>query len=187
MARPQTTDDASLLARLAEVFRQTGFSGASLERLAQETGLKKASLYHRFPGGKQQMAEQVLDASRDAFHALVLAPLDAAAPPRARLDAALAGLDAFYAGGGRACLLNMLAPRGADEGPFADRIKLSLERTVAALAALAAAAGHPPDAARRRAVRAVMMIQGSLVMARALNSHTPFRQMLDDLPQELLG
>jgi hypothetical protein len=32
-----------------------------------------------------------------------------------------------------------------------------------------------------------MMIQGSLVMARALGSHTPFRQMLDDLPQELLG
>ncbi|MBB6308222.1 TetR/AcrR family transcriptional regulator [Xanthobacter tagetidis] len=187
MARPQTTDDAALLTRLAEVFRRTGFSGASLERLAQEAGLRKASLYHRFPGGKQQMAEQVLDSSRDAFRAQVLAPLDAPGAPRARLDAALAGLDAFYAGGQRACLLNMLAPQGREDGPFAERIKGSLERTVAAFAALAAEAGHPPDAARRRAVRAVMMIQGSLVMARALGSHTPFRQMLDDLPQELLG
>jgi AcrR family transcriptional regulator len=187
MARPQTTDDASLLARLAEVFRQAGFSGASLERLAQETGLKKASLYHRFPGGKQQMAEQVLDASRGAFHALVLAPLEAPGAPRARLDAALAGLDAFYTGGKRACLLNMLAPQGREDGPFADRIKGSLERTIAVFAALAAEAGHPPDAARRRATRAVMMIHGSLVMARALGSPAPFRLMLDDLPQELLG
>ena len=187
MARPQTTDDEALLARLAEVFRQAGFAGASMERLAQETGLKKASLYHRFPGGKQQMAEQVLEASGRGFHAQVLAPLEGPGEPRARLDAALAGLARFYAGGGRACLLNMLAPRGLEDGPFSARIKLSLERTIGAFAALAAEAGHPPDAARRRAARAVMLIQGSLVMARALGSLEPFRLMLADLPEELLG
>lgn len=186
MARPQTTDDAALLARLAEVFRQTGFSGASLERLARESGLKKASLYHRFPGGKQQMAEQVLDASGRGFQAQVLAPLEAPGAPRARLDAALAGLERFYAGGGRSCLLNMLAPRGLEDGPLADRLKGALERTVGAFAALAAEAGHPPGTARRRAMRAVMMIHGSLVVSRALGSPEPFRLMLADLPEELL-
>ena len=47
---------------LLEVFRKVGYDGASLQQLANATGLKKSSLYHRFPEGKKQMAEEVLKA-----------------------------------------------------------------------------------------------------------------------------
>ncbi len=45
---------------VSEVFRRVGYDGASLEELAKATGLKKSSLYHRFPEGKRQMATEVL-------------------------------------------------------------------------------------------------------------------------------
>eukprot|EP01034_Spumella_vulgaris_P003226 gene3226-4166_t len=35
--------------KLTEVFTRFGYDGASMELLSQATGLKKASLYHRFP------------------------------------------------------------------------------------------------------------------------------------------
>ncbi|HEX4251546.1 MAG TPA: TetR/AcrR family transcriptional regulator, partial [Pseudonocardia sp.] len=60
MPRPQSVQDDELLVRLAEVFRRTGFEGASLGALAEAAQLRRASLYHRFPDGKAQMAEVVL-------------------------------------------------------------------------------------------------------------------------------
>ncbi len=45
-----------VLDRLAAAFRRDGYDGASIARLSAATGLGKASLYHYFPGGKQDMA-----------------------------------------------------------------------------------------------------------------------------------
>ena len=59
--RPQKTLDEDVLAGLTEVFQSKGYEAASLQDLARATGLKKASLYHRFPGGKKQMAEEKED------------------------------------------------------------------------------------------------------------------------------
>ena len=50
MARPQSVQDQDLMQRLSCVFRDVGYDGASLSILSEATGLKKASLYHRFPG-----------------------------------------------------------------------------------------------------------------------------------------
>ncbi len=41
-----------VLDKIAAVFRLHGYEGASIRLLAQATGLERASLYHRFPGGK---------------------------------------------------------------------------------------------------------------------------------------
>ena len=58
--RRHLTDRQEVLPALAEVFREHGFEGASLARIAQATGLGKGSLYHYFPGGKTEMAAAVL-------------------------------------------------------------------------------------------------------------------------------
>ncbi|WP_163777781.1 TetR/AcrR family transcriptional regulator, partial [Proteus mirabilis] len=51
---------ADVLPVLAEVFRAHGYEGASLALISAATGLGKGSLYHFFPGGKEQMAAEVL-------------------------------------------------------------------------------------------------------------------------------
>ncbi|MEP1982729.1 MAG: helix-turn-helix domain-containing protein, partial [Maribacter dokdonensis] len=58
--RPQKVLDIEILTGLTKVFRSRGYEGASLKELSEATGLKKASLYHRFPNGKQEMADAVL-------------------------------------------------------------------------------------------------------------------------------
>jgi TetR/AcrR family transcriptional repressor of lmrAB and yxaGH operons len=51
-----TITDAELLTKCTEVFRTYGFEGATMSRISAATGLEKGSLYHRFPGGKEEMA-----------------------------------------------------------------------------------------------------------------------------------
>ncbi len=187
MGRPRSIDEGALIARLARVFRDVGYEGASLAVLAQATGLRKASLYHRFPNGKRQMADEVLAAALAWFSENVLAPLKGEGAPKARLAAVAERLDGFYEGGRRACLLNMLAAPCREDGLFSPAIKGALEALIDAFVKLARDAGHAPTAARRRAERSVAMLQGSLVLARGLGSPKPFRKFLESLADDLLA
>jgi TetR/AcrR family transcriptional repressor of lmrAB and yxaGH operons len=186
MARPQSIDEETLISRLAAVFRDVGYEGASLALLSEATGLQKASLYHRFPGGKRQMAEEVLTAALSWVGDNVLEPLAGEGAPKARLALVVDHLDDFYSGGRKACLLNMLAAPRTEDGPFTPAIKQAFEALLSGFAKLARDAGHAPQQARRRAERAVMILQGSLVLSRGLQSPAPFRAFLRGLPDELL-
>ena len=187
MARPQSIAEEELIARLSCVFRDVGYEGASLTMLAEATGLQKASLYHRFPRGKQQMAEEVLAAALSWCEAQILSPLTGEGSPAERIATVARHLDNFYAGGRQACLLNMLAAPRAHGGPFAAAIKGAFEAFIKAFTVLASDAGHTPEAARSRAERTMMLLHGSLVMSRGLGSPKPFKAFLDALPHELLA
>ena len=52
--------DGQLTEALTRVFQTYGYDGATLSRISDATGLQRASLYHRFPGGKEEMAKFVL-------------------------------------------------------------------------------------------------------------------------------
>ena len=186
MARTATIDDAELLQKLSVVFRDTGYDGASLALLSEATGLKKASLYHRFPDGKEQMAQEVL---LDAKHWLtenVLNPLQIDAPPEMRIKAMIKSVNQFYSGGRQACLLNMLSSPHIHHGPFTDLIKEILNAWVSSLAKVVIDAGIERKEARKRAERAIAFLQGSLVMARGMGTTRPFKEALTRLPSDLL-
>jgi AcrR family transcriptional regulator len=187
MSRPRRLEEDALIAALTRVFTDVGYEGASLARLSAATGLQKASLYHRFPGGKRQMAEEVLDAAAAWFGTHVIAMLGSDAPPAARVAAVAEALRTFYEDGQKACLLNMLSSPRNEDGPFASRIAAMIAALLSALAAVAAAAGHDPDAARTRAERTLTLLQGSLVLARGSGSTAVFRRFLSTLPDELLA
>lgn len=187
MARPKSIRDHELTQRLSGVFRDVGYEGASLALLSEKSGLKRASLYHRFPGGKQEMAEEVLAAALAWYQEHVLGPLNAAGPATVRIATVARELDGFYAGGRQACLLNMLASPHLESGPFPVSIKRAFEALMDAFARVAQDAGHAPDAARQRAQRAVMLLHGSLVLSRGLGSAAPFQAFLSGLAHELIG
>jgi len=186
MARTARISDNELLRRLTRVFREVGYSGASLSILSEATGLKKASLYHRFPGGKEQMAREVLDAASAWLERYVLAPLEGRLPPAERIEAMIAKLDDFYAGGKEACLLNLLASGTGNGGLFAEKVREALEQWIAALTVTLRDAGFGPTESEARARRAVVLIEGSLVVARGLRTPDPFKECLASLKHELL-
>lgn len=187
MGRKVSVEEEDLMARLSGVFRDVGYASASLAALSEATGLKKASLYHRFPEGKEQMAQEVLASAQAWLTEHILTPLKASSPPEERIAAMVRKLDEFYSGGRQACLLNMLSSAQIHQGPFTGQIKTIFEVWIATLADVLVDAGFDRDTARSRARRAVALLQGSLVLSRGMGSTVPFRDFLASLPTELLG
>jgi AcrR family transcriptional regulator len=187
MARHATIDDPELLQRLSGVFRDVGYNGASLAALSEATGLKKASLYHRFPDGKEQMAREVLASAERWLTEHVLTPLTTSAPPEKRIRGMIGKLNEFYSGGRQSCLLNMLSSAQIRQGPFTKFIKKTFKAWIETLAVVLVDAGFDADTARMRSERAVALLQGSLVLSRGMGTTKPFRDFLTRLPEELLG
>lgn len=187
MARKSLIGIDDLLDRLSATFRDVGYDGASLALLSKATGLKRASLYHRFPGGKVQMGLEVLQEAGRWLTKHVLDPLAGEGSPRQRIAAMTRELDCFYRGGEQACLLNLFSLPIGRSGPFQVAIRQMFEAFVDALADVVSQAGCPADVARDRAERGVALLQGSLVLARGLGSTKPFRKTLDALADELLA
>lgn len=96
-------------------------------------------------------------------------------------------LDAFYSGGRQACLLNMMSSPRDDRGPFASLIKNAFKALIEALSTVLADAGFDEDMARLRAERAVVLLQGSLVVSRGMGITRPFRNFLANLERDLLA
>lgn len=61
----------------AELFRRQGYAGTGLNQIVTEAQAPFGSLYHHFPGGKQQLAEHVIEVSGAFFQQLVTAVYDA--------------------------------------------------------------------------------------------------------------
>jgi AcrR family transcriptional regulator len=152
--------------------------------LSEATGLQRASLYHRFPDGKQQMAEEVLASATQWMGEHVIAPLRREGKLAERLAEVRESLSDFYCAGSKSCLLNMLlTPRNLD-GPLAPAIRSAFEALVSAFSYFAREAGVRD--ARKSAQRAVALIQGSLVLSRGLQNPKLFRDALAALESELL-
>ena len=84
-----SSSKAEVLDRLLDTFRGDGYDGASLAQLSAVTGLGKSSLYHHFPGGKSDMALQVLAHMSAGLERDLLAPMQGSGTPQERLDAML--------------------------------------------------------------------------------------------------
>src|SRR5882757_8721505 len=65
-----------ILFATAELFRRQGYAGTGLKQVVAEAGAPFGSLYHHFPGGKQQLADEVIRAGGAFFQALVTAVYD---------------------------------------------------------------------------------------------------------------
>lgn len=178
MARVMT-DRAAAVPALAEAFREHGFEGASLAQLCEATGLGKGSLYHFFPGGKEEMAAAVLADVDTWFSVNIFEPLqDAAAGDRAAVDGMFDAVTDYFRSGRRVCLQGAFA-LGRERDRFADRVQGYFERWITSLAAALHALGRDEPAARAAALEAVVAIQGAIVLSRALNKPGIFRQVID--------
>jgi TetR/AcrR family transcriptional repressor of lmrAB and yxaGH operons len=183
---PRLVSDRLLIDRLASLFRATGFEAASLAQIAEATGLQKSSLYHRFPGGKEQMSAEVVRAVAQHFADEVLAPLSTAAPLETRVRQVGRRLDAFYDGGARGCLLDMLSV-GNPGSEASAALAAAAEGWMAAFTAVAREAGATRAEAATRAQDAMVAIEGALVLARVTGDKRPFSRALKRLPDVLLA
>jgi TetR/AcrR family transcriptional regulator, lmrAB and yxaGH operons repressor len=180
--RTPSVSDPELVDALAEVISRYGFEGASLSRLADASGLQRASLYHRFPGGKEEILARAIARVGARFGEL-LAPAYEAGAPRDRVERVAGAIDEYYAGGERSCLIVALSL--ADQG-VRDDVGRCLLRWMEAFTTLAAAGGMSSVDAHEVAAEQVALLEGSLVIAQVTGETGPFQRAIRRLPDRLV-
>lgn len=173
-----------VLPLLAEVFRTYGFEGASLSRISEGTRLGKGSIYHFFPGGKDEMAAAVLAEIEQWFRLHVFEPLRESADAEAGIAAMFAEVERYFLSGQRVCLVGVFA-LGNERDRFADAVRDYFEQWIEALAAALVRGGRKGKQATALAEEVVGGIQGALVLARAFDRPAIFRATLKRLQDRL--
>jgi len=119
----------------------------------------KASLYHRFPGGKADMVDAMLSNVDRHFADYVLKPASEEGRPQDRVRKIARRLREFYDSGKRWCLLDTLTL--ADSPSTLAHARRSMEFWIDVFARLGRDAGLSPAIARKRAQEAVAAIEGA--------------------------
>lgn len=183
----QRQSDETVIGGLCEVFREYGYEGASLTLISEATGLKRSSLYHRFPGGKEEMAVAVLEHASRRLGEYVFAPLSEKGDLAARVKKMGKRLVEFYDGGRKACLLDTLTVAERPSQRVTECARQAYEGWISVFASVAKEAGFGPAASRRRAEAAVIQLEGALVVARVQNKPGVFARVVADLGAILIG
>jgi len=176
--RPQKVDTETLLMGALSVLKEKGFDGASLNELAKATGLQKASLYHRFPGGKEEIAQNVFCFIEEwILNKLVKILNDPAVSPEKRLSRVLKNIDSLYQGGKDVCFIRSLS-MGTGKQLFSDDIQKVLHIWIKAFYEFGLGIGFNNEKAQETAEHSLMIIQGSLVLSNAMDEPKHFKNAL---------
>lgn len=81
---------ARIVGTTGELFRRQGYVGTGLKQIVAEAGAPFGSIYHFFPGGKKELAAEVIRTSGRAYQDLVMVILDAAPDALTAVDTGFA-------------------------------------------------------------------------------------------------
>jgi AcrR family transcriptional regulator len=165
-----------ILETSAELFRRQGFAGTGVKQIVAEAGAPFGSIYHFFPGGKEQLGEEVIRTSGALYGQLI----DLFFPPGVDLPAATG---AFFAGAAQtlvetdyadACPIATVALEvSSTSEPMREACADVFEGWTTAMAARLAEAGLAPEPSRALAISMICSLEGAFVLARAGRSIEP--------------
>ncbi len=168
-----STTKTRLLATGAELFRRQGYASTGLKQLTEQAGAPFGSLYHHFPGGKDELAEAIIRDAADYYLDLATQSFDPSLDPpdtvRAMFAAAADHLQASdYAD---ACPVATVALEVASTN---DRLRQAthdvFETWLAWFETYFADVGAPAPVARNLAVQFLISIEGAFLLCRAARS-----------------
>ncbi len=185
--RPQKVLEEDILKGLTEVFRTKGFGGASMKELADKTGLKKASLYHRFPGGKEEMASAVLsNAVKWGEKNLLLALSNEDDTPPLRLKKGLDQIRVLYSYGEKSCIFRAMSMKTGLE-LFQEQLYKGMQVWIEAFKNIGIALNLSPAEAEQCALETLIEIQGCLVVTKCFNDTDIFKNALQKIEDRYLN
>jgi AcrR family transcriptional regulator len=165
-----------ILSSGAELFRRQGYTATGVKQIVETAAAPFGSLYHFFPGGKEQLGAEAIRWSGAMYGQLLPAVFDQAPD-------LVTGVRAFFAGAAEhlqasdyadACPIATVALevsstseplRQACADVFDDWIEAGTERFVAG--------GLSPEQARASTLAMLAGLEGAFVLARALRSTEP--------------
>lgn len=174
-AAPVPTKQRILYAS-AELFRRQGYAGTGLKQVSEAAQAPFGSLYHHFPGGKEELADDVIRQAGEFFRVLVDGVLDGQPD-------LVSGVRAVFDGAAEtvrvtdyqdACPIAAIALEVASTN---ERLRLAtadvFESWIASAAARFTAAGFGPAQARELSIGLIAALEGAFVLARATRDTAP--------------
>lgn len=174
---------ASMVRSAASLIGSRGVSATSFSDVLADSGAPRGSIYHHFPDGKKQLAEDAIRWTSDQVVAYLRA--GAGDSPSHVLERFI-GLwrrVVLASGGSSGCVVAGVAiDTVADEPGLMDVVRETFRSWVAVLAGQLAAVGVPADRAAPIALATLAGMEGALILCRAEGSVEP----LDAVSSELL-
>jgi AcrR family transcriptional regulator len=162
----------------AALFQRQGLTGTGIKQILDEARAPFSSLYHHFPGGKDELAVAAIRTSGHRYQALVEAVWDGApdviSSVAAVFDGAAGTLEAtdFV----DACPIATVALEVASTNEDLRQATAEVfDAWVTAGGVRLTAEGIPPDAARVLALTIISLLEGAFVLSQAMKSTEPMR------------
>jgi AcrR family transcriptional regulator len=162
----------------AALFMQKGYAGGGLKEIATTSDATVGSLYHFFPGGKEELAAETLKWSGRAYQDLVAAVFDAspdlASGVRNCFEGAAVALEASDFAD--ACPIATVALEVASTNETLRQVTAGVfGEWMDAITDRAARHGLPPERARVLAPVLVAALEGGFLLSRAAKDATAMR------------
>lgn len=165
-----------LMTTTAELFRRQGYTGTGLQQIVAEAGAPFGSLYHFFPGGKEQLCAEVIRWSGAGYLALVTQFFDPAPDVATAIEWAFAGAGQTLAATdyADACPIATVALEVASTN---ENLRLAtadvFESWIMAVAQRFADAGIEATKARHLSMSVLGLLEGAFLFCRAARSLDP--------------
>lgn len=162
-----------ILDTTAELFRRYGYTGTGMKQIVAAANAPFGSLYHHFPGGKEDLGGEVIRRSGRMYFALFDAIMDAAPDVVTGTSdffkgAAMTLVETDYAD---ACPIATVALEVASTSePLREATAEVFESWIAGATERFAAAGIDETRARELAIELIALLEGGFLLSRAAKS-----------------
>jgi TetR/AcrR family transcriptional regulator, lmrAB and yxaGH operons repressor len=162
-----------------KLFRAQGYSGTGLKQLAAEAEAPWSSMYHFFPNGKEQLAEEVIRYGGDLYAQMIQQCFVAYPDPREAVGAMFAGEARILRSSGfrNGCPVASVA---LDVASTTETVRKPCAEVFASwigvLAEGIAASGTEPEMAADLACYILASLEGAIILSRTSRSVRPLEQ-----------
>lgn len=176
---PSSTSSDRILAAATRIAQARGYGGLNLRALAEQVGIKAASLYHHFPSKADLAAAVARRYAEDSA-----ATLEALAAEAGRPEECLRRYPETFRrsleNDNRMCLCSFMSAEYDDLPPAVQKeVQAFADVNVAWLAQVMQTAGMTPDQAQRRAPAVFAAVSGAQLMARGRADIALFDALID--------
>jgi TetR/AcrR family transcriptional repressor of lmrAB and yxaGH operons len=172
-----------LLDAATVLFRQRGYHGVGVSDVLAAAAAPKGSLYHHFPGGKDQLAIEAIDLVGSALLQMIdehRSHGGTAALVRSVGARVHAWMNQTRGGSGGACaFLAAFAAEGDTAPVIRAAVKLAYERIAKALAERLVADGWPRRAAHDCGLQVIAMFEGGGLVSQTLGEPRVFSAVVE--------
>jgi AcrR family transcriptional regulator len=160
----------------AELFRRQGYNGTGIKQILAAANAPFGSLYHFFPGGKEELGAQTIRSSGalyvELFATIAVQAPDVPSAVRDFFDGAAQTLE--ETGYADACPIATVALEVASTNePLREACAEVFDSWIDGASAYFAAAGIAPQTARELALSMLCLLEGAFIFCRALRTTEP--------------